>query len=253
MLSGVLVKVGVYGIIRMETLLFPDASVLLLLVPVGAAAALFGAFAALANPDLKRLLAYSTISNMGFIVLALGWGGQLGMIAALVNLVNHALIKAGLFLTGGLIVERLGEHELRRLGGLAGLTPSAAVAFGVGAIALAGLPPTSGLFSKLMLLEAGVDRSGALVLGAVLLASALGIAYPARAFVRVFWGESSEAVRERWRAGGFGAWVVAAPLLLAAGSLLLGLWPAPLLGLARATAAELSDPAIYIGAVLNQP
>lgn len=267
MLSGVLVKVGIYGIVRMGTLLFPEAPALLVLAPLGAITALFGGLAAIANADLKRLLAYSTISNVGLIVLALGWGfgwaglagqdsharnlGHLALAAAIVHTINHALIKGGLFLAGGYVTERLDEHGLAQLGGLARLTPAGTVAFGLGALALAGLPPFGGYVGKLALFRAGVDAGDAATLGAVVAASVLAIVYCQRAFVRVFWGESPPGIGERWRRHGNGG-VPAAPLLLALAVLALGLWPAPLITLATAAAGELAQPRIYIDAVLGE-
>jgi multicomponent Na+:H+ antiporter subunit D len=251
MLSGMLVKVGIYGIIRLQLLLYPNAAVLEALAPIGAVAAVFGGLAALANRDLKRLLAYSTISNMGFIVLALGWGGAAGLLAALVNLVSHALIKSALFLSGGYVAERLDEHELRRMGGVAALSPAAAAAFGLGAVALAGLPPTSGFLGKLTLLQAGVSGGETVLLVAVVAASALGLAYTLRAFVLVFWGRTPDRVSRGWAAQPASRVALLAPLMLVVLSLLLGVWPGPLFSLAEATVAELLDPDVYITAVLG--
>ncbi|MDQ4075866.1 MAG: hypothetical protein M3220_06415 [Chloroflexota bacterium] len=251
MLSGVLVKVGVYGIARMMTLLFPESPVFILLVPLGAISALFGGVAALVTADFKRVLAYSTISNVGLILLALGWGGQAGFTAAIVHIINHALIKGGLFLAGGYVVERADEHEIARLGGIARLTPVGTAAFGLGALALAGLPPLSGFVSKLTLFQAGLAAGDAVFLLAAVVASALGIAYSVRAFVLVYWGETPERLSERWHHTEAEAGRPIAPLGLALFVLTLGLWPAPLVALSTSTAAELGQPTIYMAAVLG--
>lgn len=251
MLSGVLVKVGIYGVARMMTLLFPETPVFMLLAPLGAVSALFGGVAALVTADFKRVLAYSTISNVGLILLALGWGGQAGLTAAIVHIINHALIKGTLFLAGGYVVERADEHEIARLGGVARLTPLGTAAFGLGALALAGLPPLSGFVSKLTLFQAGLAAGDAALLLAAVLASALGIAYSLRAFVFVYWGETPERLWERWRRSEAEAGLPVASLGLALFLLALGLWPAPLIALSASTAAELGEPAIYITAVLG--
>jgi multicomponent Na+:H+ antiporter subunit D len=251
MLSGVLVKVGIYGIIRMVTLLFPGTMVIALLAPLGAVSALFGALAALVNGELKRILAYSTISNMGLILLALGWGGTQGVVAAIIHMFNHAVIKGGLFLSGGYVAERLHEHEVRRLGGLAALSPSTTLAFGAGAVALAGLPPLSGFVSKLAIFQSGIVAGGPVLLGAAVLASILGIAYSIRPFVLVFWGDMPEEARARWGGQeGFSKGALA-PLLLAVLYVILGIWPAPLVEVAASVARELADPTVYIAAVLE--
>ncbi|MBI4497359.1 MAG: hypothetical protein HY689_05620 [Chloroflexi bacterium] len=251
MLSGIMVKIGFYGIVRMETLIFPDAPVLLVLAPLGGASAVFGGLAALANPNLKRLLAYSTIANMGFILLALGWGGPAGMAAAMVNAVNHALLKASLFLSGGYVTERLGEQALPRLGGLAHLTPGGTLAFGLGALALAGLPPLSGFLSKLTLFQAGLAAGDPALLAVAVGASGLGIAYSLRAFVLAYWGETPPWAVERWARRAAHRGTLAAPLLLVFLVVALGIWPGPFMGLAAAAAAELGQPDIYITAVLE--
>jgi multicomponent Na+:H+ antiporter subunit D len=251
MLSGMLVKVGVYGVLRMATLLFPGTPALSVVAWLGAASALFGGLAALANGDLKRLLAYSTIANVGLIMMAIGWGGQWGLMAAIVHMVNHALFKGGLFLAGGYLAERYHEHSLRRLTGFANLTPGIAVVFGIGAVALAGLPPTGGFVSKLMLIQAGwLDGAGPLWLVAII-ASGLSIAYSIRLFIRLLWGATPAwAVAltphlPRQRLGGLAA------ALLVAGVLLLGILPSLLTTVAGAAAAEILDPQIYIHAVLG--
>lgn len=251
MLSGVLVKVGIYGLVRMTTLLFPETPVLLVLAPLGAVAALFGGLTAVANTDLKRLLAYSTISNVGLIVLALGWGGLLGLTAAIVHTVNHSLIKSSLFLAGGYVTERLDEHGMQRLGGLAHLTPVGTVAFGLGALALAGMPPLNGFVSKFAIFQAGFGAQDPLLLTAAGLAGALGIVYSLRAFVLVFWGETPAWAGKEWARHGTRHREPVAPLFLALGCLALGLWPGPLMGLAADAAVELGQPEIYIAAVLG--
>jgi multicomponent Na+:H+ antiporter subunit D len=251
MLSGVLVKVGIYGIVRMSTILFPDSPVLLTLAPLGAVSAIFGGLAAVTSGDLKRMLAYSTISNIGLIVLALGWGGQMGLTAAFVHTINHALIKGSLFLSAGYVTERLNEHSMNRLGGLALVAPGTAAAFGLGALALAGLPPLSGYLSKLTLIEAGIAAGDSTLLIAAILASALGIGYSLRAFALVYWGQTPEWIVERWAQYSGGGISPLAPLALALIYLALGIWPAPLMELTAAVVAELTRPDIYIHSVLG--
>ena len=251
MLSGILVKIGFYGIVRMVTLLFPDAPAILILAPLGAASAVFGGLAALSNTNLKRMLAYSTIANMGFILLALGWGGQLGLTAAIINAVNHAFIKASLFLSAGYVTERLGEQSMQRLGGVTRLTVSGTLAFGLGAMALAGLPPLSGFLSKLTLFQAGLAAQDPVLLTVAALASGLGIAYSLRAFVLVYWGTTPLWARERWDLHEGYLSMPLAPLLLASVYIALGIWAGPFVALASAAAMELNQPDIYITAVLG--
>ncbi|RJQ55536.1 MAG: hypothetical protein C4521_02055 [Actinobacteria bacterium] len=249
-LSGIQVKLGIYGIVRMGTLLFPQAAALSLVAPIGAAAAAFGALAALANNDLKRTLAYSTISNMGLILLAFGWGGAGGLAAGTIYLIHHSLTKASLFLSGGHLVERAGERSIKRLGGVAGMSTSVTVAFGLGALSIAGIPPLTGYVAKLILFQAGLAAADPVLLTVAAFSSALGIAYATRMFVLVFWGAGSEEVRARWAAHkGFG--LPAAALGLAGVYLVLGLWATPLVDLGRTVALELGQPQAYIANVLG--
>jgi multicomponent Na+:H+ antiporter subunit D len=252
MLSGVLVKVGIYGILRLTTLLFPEHPWQLSLGILGAASALFGGLAALANTDLKRLLAYSTVANIGLILIAIGWGTAAGLMAAVVHMVNHALIKGSLFLAGGYLAERYDEHSLQRLMGFATHTPGIAVVIGLGAVALAGLPPTSGFVGKLVLIEAGWVGGEHLLLLCALLASALSIAYSMRLFVKLCWGATPEWVIVRSHQLGRQRFASLAAGLLAAVLLLLGLWPALLLSAASSSADEMLQPHLYIQAVLGE-
>jgi multicomponent Na+:H+ antiporter subunit D len=252
MLSGVLVKVGVYGILRMTTLLFPDGGLLMIVGALGIVSALFGGLAALANDDLKRLLAYSTIANVGLILMGIGLGTGIGLAAALIHTVNHALIKGSLFLAGGYLAERFHTHSLHRLHGFAGLAPGVTLLFGIGALALAGLPPTAGFVSKVTLLRAGWMAGELLLLAGMVLASGLSIVYSLRVFVRLCWGVESPAIVEEIRRSGMERRGALAAALLVVLILGLGIWPAALVEITTAAANELQQPQIYIEAVLGE-
>lgn len=252
MLSAILVKVGIYGIVRTTTLLFPETPLLVLLAPLGAVSAVFGGLAALANGHIKRLLAYSSIANVGLILLAVGWGGTIGLTAAVVHLVNHALIKSSLFLTVGYVTERLDEeHRIARLGGLAQLSPRGTALFGVGVLALAGLPPLNGFISKWLLFQAGYSAQHYPLLVLAVGGGALSIVYSLRGFVRIFWGDVQPWAVESWTHRAAHGGNPLASLLLVLLCVLLGVWPGPLIELAQTTAQELIDPAVYMTAVLR--
>lgn len=252
MLSGVLVKVGIYGILRITTLLFPGTLALGIVGALGIVSAIFGALAALANDDLKRLLAYSTIANVGLILAAIGWGTGAALAAALIHTVNHALIKGSLFLSGGYLAERFHTHSLQRLQGVAGLTPGIALLFGIGAVALAGLPPTAGFVSKLTLLRAGWMAGDWLLLAGIVLASGLSIVYSLRVFIRLCWGETPPSLHTAEGQVPSKRWSALASALLVALILWLGICPSSLVKMAGAAADELQQPRIYIDAVLSE-
>jgi formate hydrogenlyase subunit 3/multisubunit Na+/H+ antiporter MnhD subunit len=163
-MSGAMIKMGIYGILRMLGLLGPlDAPVTWALVTCALLSAVLGAVFALAQRDLKRLLAYSSIENVGIVCLGIGVGllGReagsasvtvLGFAGALLHVWNHAVMKSLLFLSAGSLVRAAGTRSLDRLGGLLKRLPSTGAAFLVGAIAICGLPPLNGFASELLVL-----------------------------------------------------------------------------------------------------
>lgn len=208
--AATMVASGVYLMARAYPLFLPEVSgpaPLAVVASLGALTSLLGAGAALAQTDLKRALAYSTVSQLGLMMLGLG---SLGRTAALFHLVTHAFFKALLFLGAGAVILRSHhEQDIRRLGGLAWPMPVTAAAFAVGALALAGVPPFSGFYSKDAILLAVQARAGESALYAALLVvglltSALTAFYAGRLFFLVFGGreavvsgpEARPAVRE---------------------------------------------------------
>ncbi|HEY6608896.1 MAG TPA: proton-conducting transporter membrane subunit, partial [Candidatus Limnocylindria bacterium] len=172
LMSGVMIKAGIYGLIRfvIEFLGAGPAWWALLVLAIGAASAVLGVLYALAEHDLKRLLAFHSIENIGIILLGSGVamlglsvGSNalvvVGLAAALFHTLNHALFKGLLFLGAGAVQSATGTRDLDRLGGLVRLMPMTALAFGVGAAAISGLPPLNGFASEWLtfqgLLEAG--------------------------------------------------------------------------------------------------
>ncbi len=152
-LSGLVVKVGVIGMIRVYRIYYGsgmfDLTVLnLVLIWLGAISIVMGAFFAVFQDDVKLMLAYSTISNIGYIVMGLGLATTYGVIGASVHIFNHALIKATLFFAVGAIIYRTGYRTLTDLRGVGRAMPLTAVALSVGAISIVGIPPTAGFLCK---------------------------------------------------------------------------------------------------------
>lgn len=172
-LSGVMIKVGAFGIFLASFfVLFPTGlsaagSLIrqsgLLLIWIALITMLFAVFLALMQTDSKRMLAYHSISQMGFIILGIGCGlylgeaGALGFAGGLYHLVNHALFKALLFLAVGAVFLRTGELNMYRLGGLWKAMPAAAVAMGIGVFAISGIPGFNGFISKALIHHALLD------------------------------------------------------------------------------------------------
>jgi formate hydrogenlyase subunit 3/multisubunit Na+/H+ antiporter MnhD subunit len=218
LLSGVVVKIGIYGLLRLLTWLPPLPPVCgQALLAIGVASGVMGVLYALAQHDVKRLLAYHTVENIGIIAIGIGVGmlGQaadqpaiaaLGYAGVLLHVVNHALFKGLLFLSAGAVLHGTGTVDIERLGGLARKTPVNAMMFLLGAVAICGLPPLNGFISEWVIYGA-LFTSSIHVGGAPALVPALGIlslalmgglalACFAKVFAVVFLGEPRDAAVE---------------------------------------------------------
>ncbi|NWG34463.1 MAG: hypothetical protein HXY42_08485 [Chloroflexi bacterium] len=247
MLSSLVVKVGVYAFFRLTTLLFPETQLLkTLLVIIGVAGVLYGGFGAAGTHNVKRMLAYSTLAQIGFILVGIGWGTPLSLAAALVFTFNHALIKAAMLMLAGAVASRAAvkSASFEAVVGVGKYHPWAGVLFLLGGMALAGIPPLNGFTGKLMIFWSGVEAGQYIPLLIIGVASIVTLTYVIRSFVRI-WFEPNPRVKEK--AGDR----LLAPALLVLLSLLLGIWAEPLVSLAQVTAAWLGDPALYIAAILR--
>ena len=157
--AATMVVAGVYLVARMLPLFEAAPAVSELVIAIGLITAVMGATMALSSTDLKRVLAYSTVSQIGFMMVALGHGA---LAAAMFHLATHALFKALLFLGAGNVLHAVGEHsdvDIRRLGGLRSRMPVTSVVFVIAALALSGIPPLSGFWSKDEILQ-GIWKDG---------------------------------------------------------------------------------------------
>ena len=241
LMSGVAIKVGVYGLVRTASLVeAPPASWGIALLVLGSASAFFGVLFALAQHDLKRLLAYHSIENVGIMVLGLGlaMAGRslgrtdwvlLGISGCLLHVWNHALFKSLLFFGAGSVAYATGTRDLERAGGLAKRMPVTAAFFLVGSIAICGLPPLNGFVSELLLYlgmvrAAAIGPSWAALPAPVLAATgALALACFAKAYGIVFLGTPRTAAAGEARES---PPLMLAPMaVLAAACVLLGLAP----------------------------
>ncbi|HXH41470.1 MAG TPA: proton-conducting transporter membrane subunit [Thermoanaerobaculia bacterium] len=266
-MSGVAIKMGIYGLFRVLSLFdaVPSAFGVTLLL-AGIASSILGVAFALAQHDLKRLLAYHSIENIGIIVTGLGIGlvaqahGQplialLGYAGALLHVWNHGLFKALLFLSAGAAIHAVHTREIDRMGGLGKLMPWTSAAFLAGAVAITGLPPLNGFVSEWLLYVAGFmsnttpARGGPillliLVVPALALTGALALACFVKAFGVVFLGAPRSA--DAARASEVPRTMRLAMLPLVLGCAAIGLLPAslvPLLGrVIRVAVPRLAQP-----------
>jgi NADH-quinone oxidoreductase subunit M len=196
-LAGVMLKLGGYGLLRFAIPLFPDAAqtfapVIIALSLIGI---IYGAIVALVQPDLKRLVAYSSVSHMGFVTLGLFVFNEQGEQGAILQMINHGLITGALFLLVGVIYERTHDRTIARMGGLSALMPVYVAVFGFFAFASAGLPGLSGFVGEFLTLV-GAFVANPWVAAIAAFVMIFGAAYLLWMFQRIAFGEVSPFFRE---------------------------------------------------------
>jgi multicomponent Na+:H+ antiporter subunit D len=215
MLSGVLIKVsGVYAMMRIFLNVFGLTPALTTVLTVMGIVSIFvGALAALGQNDIKRMLAYSSISQIGYVVLGLGIGTPLGFIGGLFHLFNHALFKSLLFLNAGAIEQSTGTRSLDKMGGLAKVMPLTAATSAIGSLSIAGVPPLNGFWSKLLIIIALVQAKMYVLAVLAVLGSVITLWYYLVLQHQAFFGKLDEA----WKG------VKEAPFWMSAATVLLAL------------------------------
>ena len=200
--AATMVKAGVYLMARTVMVLTVTPEYSLMVATVGAITAFMAATMALASFDIKRVLAYSTISQLGYMFIALGIPTEEGWLASQFHLMNHALFKALLFLCAGVLIHMLGTRDMRQMGGLAKRTRITFLAFLIGGFSLSSVPPFNGFWSKEMILEISYRLNGQMGLAISILGTitaAITFAYTIRMIGLVFLGEESTVKAERTR------------------------------------------------------
>ena len=196
--AATMVTAGVYLISRSNFIFDASSTARLLVVIVGAITLLFGAIIGTAKDDIKKALAASTMSQIGYMILATGLG-PIGYAFAILHLLTHGFFKAGMFLGAGSVMHGMDDEvNMRKYGGLAKLMPITAVTFGLGYLAILGVPPFAGFYSKDKIIEVAFNAGGLkgiLLGGAALLGAAITAFYMTRVMVMTFIGA------RRWKAG----------------------------------------------------
>ena len=191
-LAGVLLKLGGYGFIRFAIPLFPDGAHLFapLMIGLSVIAIIYGALVAIVQTDLKKLIAYSSVSHMGFVTLGIFTFNQQGVDGAILQMLNHGLITSGLFLLVGIGYERTHDREIAKMGGWAVRTPVYAALFGFFLFASVGLPGLSGFAGEFLVLL-GAFIANPMVAGASTFVMILAAVYLLYMYQRVFTGPLS--------------------------------------------------------------
>ena len=235
LLSPAMIGIGAYALIRLWLeLLVGDYSQYSIYINLwGLATMIYGGAMAMMQDDIKRVLAYSSISQMGYILFGIGSDSTLGITGATLMYVSHGLGKAILFMMAGAIILQTGTRSMSRLGGLAGRMPYTAVIAMIGALTIMGIPPTSGFMAEWILfngvLQSGLANSDTLrivAFGLGILATVLTAAYILWMYKRIFFGKIPEQytkIKDPNR------YVIVTMAALAAITLILGVYPNPLL------------------------
>ncbi len=247
--AGLLTKIGVYVLIRFFTLMEFDELGPLLLVIAGLTMVI-GVAGALAQDDVKRILSFHVVSQIGYMIMGLGIFTVAGVAGAVLFLVHQIPVKTVMFLAGGLIEDDQGTSALNKVGGLATSRPVIAVLFALPALSLAGLPPFSGFVAKLALVDAGIAAGDYVIVVVSLVASILTLLSMTKIWIGAFWGEVTPAAvpaSSRRSVGIMQTAATVAVLGTIAVAVLAGvLWP-----MCEEIAADLLARAPYVTAVLG--
>jgi multicomponent Na+:H+ antiporter subunit D len=254
--AGLLTKVGVYALIRVFTLLFIQDigythSIILIIAGLTMTVGILGA---IAQNEFRRILSFNLVSHIGYIIMGLGLFTPVALAGAIFYLIHDIIVKTNLFMIGGSIQRLQGTGKLRKLGGLYVAYPSLALPFLIAAFSLAGVPPLSGFWPKLALLQAGLEMRQYAIVIIALAVSLLTLLSMMRIWQEVFLKDrpddseikiASPLSASQWTAS------LLPILILVAITVIIGLAAEPVFKLSMLTAEQLLDPTDYIQTVLN--
>jgi len=249
--SGMLTKVGVYVLLRLFCTVFPHElhGLHQFLAWLAGATMVFGVLGAISCNTIRSILSFHILSQIGFMVLAIGFFTPLAIAAAILYIVHHIVVKASLFLAGGAARRLNGTDDLSKMGGLWKLTPILGVVFLLQALSLAGIPPLSGFWGKFFIIQVGLSQGQYVLVGASVLASILTLFSMLKIWLGAFWApEPAEGVRlqaKGWRG------MVAVPAAMAVISLIIGLGVPFFFELAQIAADSALDKQRYADAVFQ--
>ena len=258
--AGLLTKVGVYAVIRTQTLLFwQDTDVVgPLLIVVAGLTLVFGILGAIAQNEVKRVLSFTIVSHIGYMMMGLGFFTVAGVAGAVLYTVHHIVIQTTLFCVEGLVERVGGTGELNRISGLAHRWPLLGALFALPAMSLAGIPPFSGFVAKLALLDAGSQVGSWVIVGLAVVTSLLTLYAMAMVWGAAFWGRQTTPVPDPDPTDALPVGVRAVPRTMTAATatvvavgLVIPLLAGPLYALCSRTAQDLLSAQPYVTAVLG--
>lgn len=251
--AGLLTKVGVYALYRAYTLLFVPVydEVSGLLVMLAVLTMVTGVFGAASHFDMRRILSFHIVSQIGYMILGLALMTPLALAAGIFYLVHHIIVKTNLFLVSGVVIRKYGSCDLAKVGGLSKSAPFLALLFFIPAFSLGGIPPLSGFWAKFALVKAGLEAHAWWSVTAALLVGVLTLYSMTKIWAEAFWKSPPEGLELRNpnpEVRGI-AWMITPIAVLAATTLAIGLFGEPLFEFSERAAAQLLDPQGYIQAV----
>lgn len=249
--AGLLTKIGVYVLIRFHTLTAMNDLGPVILVLAGVTM-MVGVAGALAQDDVKRILSFHIVSQIGYMLMGLGLFSVAGVAGAVLFLVHQIPIKTVLFLVGGLIEEDQGTSALDRSGGLAARRPFVALLFALPALSLAGLPPFSGFVAKLALIDAGIAEVSTAIVVIALVGSVLTLLSMTKIWLGVFWGEAKDTDRSQRLAKADRGVMTGATAAAVAVTLGVAVFAGPLFDMSERAAFDLLDRTVYIQEVVGR-
>ncbi|MBU1331858.1 MAG: Na+/H+ antiporter subunit D [Gammaproteobacteria bacterium] len=252
MFAGLLTKVGVYALIRLVTLLWPEYGLIHEgLLWIACATMLVGVLGAAAQTEVRRILSFHIVSQVGYMILGLALATPLALTGAVFYLIHHIVVKANLFFIGGLAARLCGSERLAAMGGLYARWPMLALLFAIPALSLAGIPPLSGFWAKFLLVKASLDSAAWIATAIALITGVFTLLSMNKIWNEAFLKphpEGDEQLPERL--GLRSAWFSVAGLALL--TVVIGLAAGPVIDYAAAAAAQLGDPQVYIQGFLPQ-
>lgn len=249
--AGLLTKVGVYALIRVFTLLFVQdvAYTHTLLLIIAGLTMITGVLGAVAQDDFRRVLSFNLVGHIGYMVMGLGLFTPFAVAGAVFYIAHHIIVKTNLFLISGIVYQRCGTYSLQDLGGLYRGYPLAALLFLIPALSLAGMPPFSGFFAKLALVQAGLELGQYAIVAVALGVGFLTLFSMTKIWAEVFWKPRPLPVASMAEAQSL--WLLLPVMGLTAATVLIGLAAESVFILMLHTAEQLLNPTVYIQAVLG--
>lgn len=252
--AGLLTKLGVYALLRVFTLLLaPEASSIQpLLLAMAGLTMVTGVLGAIAQNDIRRVLAFHSISQVGYMIFGIALGTPLAWGGVLLFMVHHAVVKTNLFFISGIVRSVRNTEDTRELGGLLESNPGVACLFLVSALSLAGVPPLSGFFAKLVLLRAGLEEGQRAIVATALVVSLLTLVSMTKVWSAAYWGsprahptDTVPMATTAWRARR----ALMPVIMLASLALAMGIAAEPIVRLCVRAGEDLGNKGAYIRAV----